>query len=326
MSTLVNVVSEMKENACKQFAVRKLLPRSNFERTPPILYTMPGSGNTWCRLLIEYSTGVLSGSVYNDPTLKTLFPGEFLCNTRESVIKVHPHTHPWQRMNKSTYLMSDLNKCKEGHVRIMKKSIHLVRDPYSAIFSEYQRRWTGSHTGVISASRFDKNSWERAAARLSHVYNDMTKIDYAGIEAFLGENNVLYVKYEDLKNTSVRIDTLRKIVHYVDVWTELTKNKDQRLKCAFVNAAKIKVKRSDTEDKRVTAAIAYNMVPHLICSMWALFGDSASKFGYNVPSYAPYQCDSERDRPILDSPHGLKVFSFPNIITKNKARNKERNI
>ena len=51
---------------------------------------MSGSDNTWCRLLIEFSTGVLSGSVYNDPTLRTLFPGEFSCNTKVSVIKIHP--------------------------------------------------------------------------------------------------------------------------------------------------------------------------------------------------------------------------------------------
>ena len=36
------------------------------KRLPPLLYTFPGSGNTWGRLLIEYATGIYSGSVYND--------------------------------------------------------------------------------------------------------------------------------------------------------------------------------------------------------------------------------------------------------------------
>ena len=320
VSILVYVASDEQMEMCKQFAVRKYLPRPNLERMPPLLYTMPGSGNTWCRLLIEYSTGVLSGSVYNDPTLKTLFPGEFFCNTRESVIKIHPHTHPWERVKKSIYIISDRNKCKDGQVKINNKSIHLVRDPFSAIFSEYQRLWTRSHTGIISESRFNTSSWERAAARLAHAFNDMMKKDYTGIEEFLGKKNVLYVKYEDLKNTTTRVDTLRKIVEYVGIWTKDTDQKDERLECAFVNAAKIRVKRPDTEEKRVTAASAYKKAPHLICSMWALFGDSASKLGYDLPSYAPHECDRTKDKPIVDNPHGLRVFFDPNKKTKAKPR------
>ena len=271
------VVSNEQEEVCRQYASRKFLPKPNFERMPPLLYTMPGSGNTWCRLLIEFSTGVLSGSVYNDPTLKKLFPGEFYCDTRESVIKIHPHTHPWNRINKPIYVLADRNKCRDGRVKISKKSIHLVRDPFSAIFSEYQRLWTRSHTGIIPDKSFNVSSWERAAARLSHIFNDMMKKDYVGIEEFAGEGNVLYVKYEDLKNTTTRVETLRKIVEYTDLWTEDIKKKDERLECAFINAATVRVKRPDTEEKRVTAAAAYNKAPHLICSMWALFGDSASK-------------------------------------------------
>jgi hypothetical protein len=26
-----------------------------------MLYTFPGSGNSWCRLLVEYATGIYSG-------------------------------------------------------------------------------------------------------------------------------------------------------------------------------------------------------------------------------------------------------------------------
>ena len=43
---------------------------------PPVLYTFPGSGNTWCRLLIEYATGVFTGSIYGDAQLKKIMPGE----------------------------------------------------------------------------------------------------------------------------------------------------------------------------------------------------------------------------------------------------------
>ena len=31
-----------------------------------MLYTFPGSGNTWCRLLVEYGTGIFSGEIRSD--------------------------------------------------------------------------------------------------------------------------------------------------------------------------------------------------------------------------------------------------------------------
>lgn len=38
--------------------------------------TRTGSGNTWSRLLIDYATGVYSGSLYNDTKLYEALPGE----------------------------------------------------------------------------------------------------------------------------------------------------------------------------------------------------------------------------------------------------------
>ncbi len=54
---------------------------SHFHTHPPSPVTHPPpSGNTWGRLLLEYATGVYSGSVYNDPSLLKALPGEFACN------------------------------------------------------------------------------------------------------------------------------------------------------------------------------------------------------------------------------------------------------
>ena len=44
--------------------------------SPPLLLSFPGSGNTWLRLLIEYSTATYSGSIYGDKTLFKILPGE----------------------------------------------------------------------------------------------------------------------------------------------------------------------------------------------------------------------------------------------------------
>ena len=55
--------------------------------SPPLLYSFPGSGNTWARLLIDWSTGVYSGSFYTDKTLLSILPGERKCDRSVSIIK-----------------------------------------------------------------------------------------------------------------------------------------------------------------------------------------------------------------------------------------------
>jgi hypothetical protein len=108
-------------------------------RLPPMLYTFPGSGNTWARLLIEYSTNVYTGSVYNDPTLLKALPGEYKCNWEVSVVKVHPHTHPFEGLRTGKFF-SDSGKCKSGGInnagKGFDKAILLIRDPYDSIWSE----------------------------------------------------------------------------------------------------------------------------------------------------------------------------------------------
>ena len=59
----------------------------NANFTPALLYSFPGSGNTWCRLLIEWSTGVYTGSMYDDESLTSVLPGETRCDQFVSVIK-----------------------------------------------------------------------------------------------------------------------------------------------------------------------------------------------------------------------------------------------
>ena len=52
--------------------------RSFLDRQSPVvgLVSSPGSGNTWLRYLLEQATGVYTGSIYCDHSLKALFPGE----------------------------------------------------------------------------------------------------------------------------------------------------------------------------------------------------------------------------------------------------------
>ena len=47
------------------------------------LVSSPGSGNTWLRYLLEQASGVFTGSIYCDHSLKSLFPGEHIGKNRK---------------------------------------------------------------------------------------------------------------------------------------------------------------------------------------------------------------------------------------------------
>ena len=135
-------------------------------RPPPMLYTFPGSGNTWGRLLIEHATGIYSGSVYNDKSLLEALPGEFTCNFQVSVIKVHPHTHPGIELVDGSF-SSDDHKCLRSNLRKFERALLLVRDPFDSIWSEYQRRVTQNHVLGIRNETFDWYRWTANAANLA---------------------------------------------------------------------------------------------------------------------------------------------------------------
>ena len=57
------------------------------------LASYPGSGNTWVRYLIQHISGYITGSVYNDHSLKKMgFPGEGETNGKVIAIKTHQNS------------------------------------------------------------------------------------------------------------------------------------------------------------------------------------------------------------------------------------------
>ena len=68
---VANRTSAVSQSTCaSKYAKRHFFTKAE-SRTPSLLYTFPGSGNTWCRLLIEYGLGIYTGaalsSIYNYP-------------------------------------------------------------------------------------------------------------------------------------------------------------------------------------------------------------------------------------------------------------------
>jgi hypothetical protein len=274
-STAVTLYGKLTKPQCKaKYDDRHFLPVDQ-KKFPPMLYTFPGSGNTWCRLLIEYATGIYTGSVYNDKSLLHSLPGEFTCNSQVSAIKIHPHTHPFEGLRTGNF-HSDATKCKRGGIDRIRRAILLVRDPFDSIWSEYQRRITQSHVGGVLKANFDWPRWQANAAALSHQYHLMWAVHHAGIEKHFAPKDILYLKYEDLKNRATRVATLQRVADFLGISTPT----EERLECAFALADNRETHRKVDASLTMTKEEAYTAP--LACRMWALFGAHAAKHGYKM--------------------------------------------
>ncbi len=107
---------------------------SFLNRTSPIvaLVSFPGSGSSWVRHLLEQATGVYTGSIYCDTSLKPYFPGEYVVSGNVLVVKTHYSDTP------------KLPKRIQKHTgkKTFDMAILLVRNPYDALVSEANRRWS----------------------------------------------------------------------------------------------------------------------------------------------------------------------------------------
>jgi hypothetical protein len=147
------------------------------------------------------------------------------------LIKIHPHTHGYKSgdnaFGRGKYFKTDNDKCAKGALKEFKRSVFLVRDPFDSIWSEYQRRFAKSHVGNIYRNEFDYTGWRANAASLSHFYAQMWT-HYTGMIRDYGRHNILFLKYEDLKNPNTRVEALGKVAKFVHIPTTT-----ERLNCAF---------------------------------------------------------------------------------------------
>ena len=91
VSTKAALAAEVQRcNASYAFLQRSFFPPTALYRDPVLLLSHQGSGNTWTRLLLEYSTGIYTGSVYSDTTLYDILPAEAECGRIMLVNRAHP--------------------------------------------------------------------------------------------------------------------------------------------------------------------------------------------------------------------------------------------
>jgi hypothetical protein len=154
-----------------------------------VLWSFPGSGNTWLRLLLEEVTGGYTSSVFNDSTLVSVLPFEmsdvsaaeacaaFVCvknhvpwmaisgplrpKKRRLMTLIERRVHAGQQQQQQ--LNGRTSASTPAHLQSLptwsfpesvcggrvERILLLVRSPFRAIWAEFARESTDSHRGTI---------------------------------------------------------------------------------------------------------------------------------------------------------------------------------
>lgn len=108
-------------------------------RNPIALASFPGSGNTWVRGLIQGITGLCTGAIYCDRTLRqTGFPGESIRSGIVLVVKTHHNDPRWTGIHYSKSAPFHYFK-KVEHIPVHSAAIFILRNPFDSLVSEYSR-------------------------------------------------------------------------------------------------------------------------------------------------------------------------------------------
>jgi hypothetical protein len=265
---------------------------------PPILWTFSGSGNTWCRMLLEQSTGFLTGSVYNDPSLNSMFRAESRPASIKNVVAVKAHP------NVKLFGAEKLRRTFGDAPPL----VLVVRDPYRTLWSEGQRRITrtlkkkgqtsagAAHTHKLQtqflASKRGWAKWEELAFKLGADYLQMWK-DYA--DMIKGGSPFVLVAFEDLQNAETQAEALERILDFIGAgWDR------KRVSCAFELGDNSEIRRADPDSTSGDATLldAFPENEAIGCELWAIFSnarDIALELGYIWKYRPPNVCGDLRE-------------------------------
>ena len=259
---------------------------------PPLLLSFPGSGNTWTRLLIEIGTGIYTGDIYTDHSLKSVFAGEKSCGKRVSVVKAHP-----QDLNVSVsgelYHTLAGSKCQRVGTTFFDRAILIHRNPFKAFWSEYQRGGSRDrHTKGIPQNQFNWHAWRDFAIDNAHQFKQAWEEKYSHIFTTFSPSHFLVTSYERLTSDElgVRKSELRKIVHFLGFPVD-----EGRIECAFLISFNPKVlRRKGNDDVSFEHAFSDQDTR---CKPWEII-QSMSSFtfekmrDYDLAVLPPMSCES----------------------------------
>ena len=224
--------SSVEPETCQKYkGIRFFSPSEQTNRMPSLLYTFSGSGNNWLQLLVEHAKGIRTGSVYQDKNLiQSTFQGNGHCDRSVSLVLMHTIHHFADDIEKGK--ISKL--CLKNNITQFQKVVMLYRNPFDAIWSDFQRQasLSNNHTGVIPLSKFSslvkRKMWWRRSKMMALSYASMLEVQYPGIEQYYSETEYMYIRYEDLLNTELREVILARLVPFLGLSSSA-----ERIKCAF---------------------------------------------------------------------------------------------
>jgi hypothetical protein len=217
---------------------------------PPLLYSVPGSGSTLVRLLLDHVLGYDSGSMYDDQALLSRLPGELSCELGMTVVKAHPQHFPFSKLFR-LLTSSVAPQCIDGGITKFESAIVVVRDPARAAFAQYERSLieaaqgsrdmshdppldSGQRTPGLQLADFDAAGFSTFA----HGFVGTLETSYESFAEVRSSNtSSLFVRFEDLVSSTTRAACLRKMVEYLTDDEIL----EQDLTGAFEHATQFKV-------------------------------------------------------------------------------------
>ena len=226
-----------------------------------------------------------------DRRLFAALPGQERCDSTVIAVKAHPvHFKP-------IHLLSGrvTEKCRTegGLSQGFDRFILLYRDPFAAIWSEYQRKLNGgSHSEEAREGRFQEEHFAGVAMGWAEEYVEMLH-DFKVVEKKLPARDVMKVKYEDLtrREGGRREEVLKEMVLFLG--RDKEGGDGRRLECAFTLADRPDTRRRGKEggkegvegekEKRVlTREDVYTQ--ELVCEMWEVLEEGgAGEMGYGLP-------------------------------------------
>lgn len=176
------------------------------------LASYPGSGNTWVRHLIQRGSGLYTGSVYNDQSLKSEFPGERRRDSSVICVKTHyPCKGCWYKKPRGGNSNASLiERGRSGRVSGYRGTIQVLRNPFEALLSDFNHKQSGAnHTGladhqVLYSQRFVDFVLVQMKVWMDHARHHLHTKTSSGDWLDSDGLPVLLVYYDDLQRHTGR--------------------------------------------------------------------------------------------------------------------------
>eukprot|EP01083_Nonionella_stella_P303873 1053493_1 len=290
---------------------------------PLYLFSDGGSGNTWMRVLLEYITGISTGSVFKDPTYKRLFNKDHLCNRGVLVCKAHPiwffhQVPPFSWKPQGVWETKNAKKVSHDADGL----VWIIRNPWHSIWSLYQLRTSDYiHSGKIDIENFDEHDFfmDIYMGKREISLTEKWKLQFKLVDVLLNDrrrkwrndsSRVVQVKYENILNESTRVDEVLKVLDhlYVNISSGFWLPQNvyityeqliQRIKCASdykTNEATFHRTHDDKEKNIVTLEHAYRKLgEETVCKIWHSIKDYSEPLGYKQLFYDEFRCEDRQD-------------------------------